>query len=483
MFLLAGVFVGIIIGAIPGLNATMAVAILVPVTFGFSPEQGLLLLVGVFVGGISGGFVSSTLLGIPGTPSSVATTFDAYPMTKNGEPVRAMGIGIIATLFGGIIGGFFLVTFAVTISSFAVKLGPPEFFSLVFFAILLISVLSRGNMLKGLTSGLIGISIALVGYSPIDGSPRLTLGISNLNNGFSLVAVMMGLFAISQILSDVERGDVKKDISLKMKGIGISISETFSNTWNMIRSALIGVGFGVLPGLGAGASNLVAYAQAKQSSKNKSNFGKGAPEGIYAAESSNNAAIGGSLIPLLSLGIPGDAVTAVLVGGFMIHGIQPGPMLFTSNPQIVYVVFIGFILSIISVFLFQLLGMRVFPRILMIPNHYLFSTILMLTVVGVYADNYLMFDVWMMVLLGCIGFIFMKNNYPFAPLILGFVLAPIGEDYLRRGLMQHGDIFSMISTPISIILILTALAVFFYTFYAEIRDLKRENNEKNVNIS
>ncbi|MCM3761989.1 tripartite tricarboxylate transporter permease [Halalkalibacter oceani] len=475
-FLLVGVFIGIIVGSIPGLNATMAVAILVPVTFGFDSVSAILLLVGVYVGGISGGLVASTLLGIPGTPSSVATTFDAYPMTKNGEPVRALGIGIIATLVGGLIGGVFLITSSVTISQFAVRLGPPQFFSLVFFAILLISVLSRGNMIKGFTSGLLGVAIALVGFSPIDGSARLTFGISQLNSGVSLVAVIMGLFAISQILSDIEKGDLKTKTSLKIKGIGISISETFANMWNMIRSSLIGVGFGVLPGLGAGASNLVAYAQAKQTSKNKKNFGKGAPEGIYASESSNNAALGGALIPLLSLGIPGDTVTAILLGGFMIHGIQPGPMLFTSNPDIVYVVFIGFFLSIIAVFALQLLGMRLFPKILMIPNHYLFSIILMLTVVGVYADNYLIFDVWLMVLLGVVGLILMKNNFPFAPLILGFVLGPIGEDYLRRGLMQYGNIFTMLNDPISIILVSTALIVFFYSLYSEVKNMRSATN-------
>src|SRR5699024_6065253 len=325
LFIIIGVAVGIIIGAILGLSATMAVYDLVTVSFGLSPYDGLSLLIGVYIGGISGGLIGATLLGIPGTSSSIATSFDAYPMAKKGEPVRALGIGILGSLLGGILSFFVLVIFTSVIASYAVKLGPGDYFSLMFIAIVLISVLSRGNMIKGLISGILGIVFGLAGYATIDGTTRFTFGLEFLNNGFSLIVVMIGIFSITIILEGIINDEETQQKIGKLKGFGINLREVFSNTWNIIRSSAIGTFVGILPGLGSGGANLIAYAQTKQSSKNPDSFGKGNPAGIYASESSNNASLGGALIPLLSLGIPGDTVTAVLIGGFMVHGIRPGP--------------------------------------------------------------------------------------------------------------------------------------------------------------
>jgi len=474
ILIFVGALIGLIFGTIPGLTATMGVAILLPITFTFPPAEGILLLIGVYVGGISGGLVAATLLGIPGTPSSVATTFDAYPMAKKGEPLRALSIGIVASLIGGIVGFIILVTAAPIIANFAVQLTPFEYTSLIFLALGLISVLSAGNVIKGITSGFIGLTVALIGFAPIDGSSRFTFEITNLSAGVELLPLMMGLFAIGIILISIQEKPIGTKLALKVKGLGISIKEFTSNSWNILRSSLIGVGFGILPGMGSGVSNLVAYAQAQQASKRPESFGKGNPEGIYSAESSNNAAIGGALIPLLALGIPGDTVTAMLLGGFVVHGIQPGPLLLSQNPDIVYVVFVAFLIAIFVVFIMQLFGIRIFVRILQIPKNYLYSILIVLAVVGAYSNGNNMFDIYIMLAFGAVGYFLMKNSYPLAPLILGFVLGPLFEQYLRRALMNaENGYLEFFTRPISATLILITLAIIVFTFYKEITRTKK----------
>ncbi|MCM3709139.1 tripartite tricarboxylate transporter permease [Sporosarcina luteola] len=474
ILLFFGVIVGLIFGSIPGLTATMGVALFIPVTFSLDPASGLFLLLGVYVGGISGGLVAATLLGIPGTPSSIATTFDAFPMSKNGEPARALGIGIIASLIGGVLSFVVLVTIAPVISKMAVKMGPAEYFSLTFFALMLISILSKGNMIKGISAGVIGIALSLIGFAPIDGTARFTFGNINLKSGIDLLPLIMGLFAISQILIEVQSETKKESILFKVRGLGVSIKEIIANGWNIIRSSLIGIGFGILPGMGSGASNIVAYAQAKQASKTPEKFGKGTPEGIWAAETANNASVGGALIPLITLGIPGDTVTAILLGGFMIHGIQPGPLLFKTNPDIIYIVYIGFALAMLITFFVMMFGMKLFPHILRIPPKFLYSFLLVMTVVGAYSTNYSIFDIWVMLLFGVIGYIMMKNDYPIAPLILGFVLGPLCEQYLRRALMSSGSVMEFFTRPVSAIFLLIALVLFIYTLYKEISGAKKQ---------
>lgn len=478
--LFIGCVIGIIFGAIPGLTATMGVALLLPITFGLGPIDGLMLLIGVYIGGISGGLISATLLGIPGTPSSIATTFDAYPMSKNGEPVRALGIGITASLIGGIFSFLVLVTVSPLIAKLAVKMGPAEYFSLIILALTLIIVLSRGNMIKGLTSGFCGLALGLIGFAPIDGTARFTFDSLSLAAGISLLPMIMGLFAISQIHIEIQNGLEKRVVNFDVKGIGISLKEFVANINNMIRSSFIGVALGMLPGMGSGASNIIAYAQAKQSSKNPEKFGKGAPEGIYASETANNASIGGALIPMMTLGIPGDSVTAILLGGFMIHGIQPGPLLFTNNANIVNVVFIGFFASIILVFLLQLFGMRLFPKILLISPKYLYTILLVMTVIGAYATNHRIFDVWIMLVFGVLGYLMIKNNYPLAPMILAFVLAPLFETYLRRALMYSDSFLDILSKPFPFLFILSSILIVFWTLFKEIKGSKRKEVEAKI---
>ena len=473
LLMVLGVIVGTIFGAIPGLTATMGVALFVPVTFGLDPISGLALLIGIYLGGVSGGLISATLLGIPGTPSSIATTFDAFPMARNGEPVRALGIGITASFVGSLLSFIALISLSPLIARLAVKMSPFEYFSLTFFALTLIAVLSKGNFLKGVTAGMVGLALSLVGFAPIDGTARFTFGTVDLKAGISLLPLIMGVFAISQIMQEIKNGPNSVEMNFKVNGLGITFREFVANGWNMLRSSLIGIGFGILPGLGSGTSNLVAYAQAKQASKNPERFGKGNPEGIYASESANNAAVGGALIPMLTLGIPGDTVTAIMLGGFMIHGIQPGPLLFDSNPDIVYTVFVSFFLSTVLVFLLQMVGMRLFPRILGLPHHYLYSILLVMTVIGAYTNDNSTFDIWVMLFFGLLGYFMMQYNYPIAPLILGFVLGPLAETYLRRALMFSGSALDFLTRPVSALFIILALVILVYTAVKEIRELRK----------
>src|SRR5690625_3026117 len=261
---------------------------------------------------------------------------------------------------------------------------------------------------------------------------------------------------------------------MKVKGFAVSLKELVSNTVNIVRSCLIGVSLGILPGMGSGASNLIAYAQAKQSSKTPEKFGKGSAEGIYAAESANNASVGGALVPMLTLGIPGDSVTAILIGGFLIHGIQPGPLLFTNDAEIVNIVFIGFLLSIILVFLIQLFGIRIFPKILEIPKHFLYPILLVMTVVGSFSMSHRIFDIWIMLFFGLIGFVMVKNNYPIAPLILGFVLGPMFETYLRRASMGSSSFLEIFQKPVALILAGIAVFIIVYTFIKEIKTVREK---------
>ena len=477
-----GVLVGLIFGTVPGLTATMGMALFVPFTFGMDPVPGIAFLICLHLGGVSGGLVASTLLGIPGTPSSIATTFDAYPMSKNGEPLRALGIGVIASLVGGALSFIALVTISPVISRLAVQMGPFEFFALIFFALSLVAVLAKGSMLKGITAGFLGLAAGLVGFAPIDGLQRYTVGILELKGGFELLPLIMGLFAISQILIEILGDSKSQKIDLKAKGFAFSLVEIIKNGWNLLRSSLIGIAFGILPGLGSGTSNLVAYAQAKQASKSSERFGKGAPEGIYASESANTASVGGSLIPMLSLGIPGDTVTAILLGGFMVHGLQPGPLFFTSNPHIVNVVFIAFFVAMIFVFLFQLFGMKLFTRVLTVPKQYLFPVIFVLTVVGAYTTNSSIFDIWVMILFGVVGFFLVRNGFPIAPMILGFILGPLLETYMRRALMTSGNAADFFTNPISALFILAGVACVAFTLRSEIKEKKTRNDDHSLNL-
>lgn len=469
MFLLAfGSILGVMISALPGLNATLGVAVLLPVTYSMSPGIGIGFLTSIYIGAMCGGLFGATLLRIPGNPSSVATTFDGYPLAQRGFAVKALSTGILANFVGGVAGLIALVALAPIIAKFALSFGPYEMTVLTIMAMLLVVTLSSENVVKGLIAAALGLAVSIVGFSPMDGAPRLTFGQVSLSGGFGIVPVIVGLFAISQILREVARQPVKPKLDLDVKGIGVTLREVRDNLWNMFRSSMVGVWIGVLPGIGSSASSLVAWAVAKQSSKTPEEFGKGSVEGIWASETSNNANVGGSLLPLLTLGIPGDAVTALMIAGFMIHGLQPGPLMFAQQPGIISDIYAAFLYATIIVLAFQIATLRIFPRILLVPKYYLLPIMVVMTVVGAYSADNQASDVIVMLGFGLAGLLLERHGYPIAVLVLGFILGPILELNLRRALtFEAGDLSPFVTRPVSATLIVVTLAALGYIFWAQ----------------
>ncbi|WP_068300885.1 tripartite tricarboxylate transporter permease [Pararhodobacter sp. CCB-MM2] len=460
LVILLSTTLGIILGAIPGLSGGLGVALLLPITFGMDPHVGLAMLVSIWVGGVSGGMIGSILLGIPGSPSSIATTFDGYPMTRNGEAVKALGAAIVASFIGTAFSILIAMFLSPVMARLSLRLGPWEYFSLGFCAIALVAALSRGSIFHGMAAAALGLLLSCVGFAPIDGNARFTFGSIYLSGGIDLVALMLGLFALKQIVQDHARGEQQiPEVDVRdIKGFGVSLREYIDNAWNIARSFLIGLWIGFLPGMGAALSNMVAYAQAKSASKHPEKFGKGCVDGVFASETSNNASVGGSLIPMVALGIPGDGTTAILLGGLMIHGIQAGPLLFANNPDIVYALFLTALLAAVLVLFLQYFGMRLFPAILKIPYHYLYPAIVVLGFIGVFVGSSTAFNYLLLLGFAALGLLMDRVKLPVGPFILAFILGPMLELNLRRGITYTDEgIVPFFTRPISALLLLVAL--------------------------
>ncbi|HEV7293008.1 MAG TPA: tripartite tricarboxylate transporter permease [Devosia sp.] len=465
-----GVAVGIVFGAVPGLTAVMAIALSLPMTYGLGPAAGLSLLVALYVGATSGGLISAILLKIPGTPSSIATTFDGAPMMDKGEGAKALGVGIVFSFIGTILSIVALMFIAPSLARVALSFGPHEYFAIAIFSLTLIATLSSGSMIKGIFSGVAGFAVSTVGIAPVDATRRFTFGFVELNAGFSILTVLVGMFAIAEIIKVAEASKsidkTAAPMAVKIKGFGFSLAEFFRLLPGSLRSALIGISIGILPGIGAGTSNIIAYIVAKNQSKTPERFGKGAPEGVVASETANNAGIGGAMIPLLTLGIPGDAVTAILLGGLMIHGIQPGPMLFITQGALVYTIFAALLLAAIMMLILEFWGLRIFIRLLAIPKHILLPVIVLLCAVGAFGLASRIFDIWTILGFGILGYAFVKAGMPTAPFIIGFILGPMAETNFRRALqLANGDAISFFTNPISgVFLTLAALSILWQIY-------------------
>lgn len=465
--------IGLFFGALPGLSATMAVAMFLPLTFAMAPTLGIAMLVAVYIGGISGGLVAATLLRIPGTPSSIATTFDAYPLAQKGEAVKALATGFVASAIGGLFSLGVLVAFAPTLAGFAIRFGAHEYAALTIAALTLVVVLSYADLTKGLLAAVLGLAISTIGFAPIGATQRFSFGQIDLMAGIGIVPFMVGLFAVSQIIRELSAPAVRPRKGIVVRGTGIRLREIRDNGVNLLRSSAIGVGIGVLPGIGGAASNLVAYGAARQASRRPDDFGKGNIEGIYASESANNASIGGALLPLITLGIPGDGVTAILIGGFTIHGLQPGPMLFTNEPRVIATIYAAFFLTIVMLLVIQFGTIRVFPKVLQVPRKYLMPILLMMMVVGTYAADNRVFDVWLMLGFGVLGYFLERHGFPLAPMVLGFILGPIFETNLRRAMMySDGDLTDFVTRPVSASLLVLALLLLFYGLWSAARQAR-----------
>lgn len=478
MLILLGVIIGIIFGSIPGLSASMAMILFLPMSFGLEPMNGISLLIGLYMGGISGGLISAILLKIPGTASSIATVFDGGPMADNGEAGKALGVGILTSFVGGLISIFALMFISPYLAKVTLAFTSAEYFSIAVFALTIISSLSGKSLTKGILAGLFGIALATVGIAPVDGYIRFTFGNSHLYGGFETVVILIGLYAVTDIIrTGFERKEIvnrSTKYTYNLRGYGISVSEYLSHWRNIIQSALIGLGIGILPGIGGSTASLLSYTAAKGASKYPEKFGTGIIDGVIASETSNNAVIGGSLIPLITMGIPGNVATAIFLGGLTIHGIAPGPLIFQKSGQFVYGIFIALLVSNIFMIIFERAGLRIFVKLLDIPKYILLPVVMVCCVVGAYCANFSIFDVWTVAVFGLIGVLFKMFGVPSTPMIIGFILGIMTEQNLRQALMQSGGDWSIFVTrPISLIFLLIALLSVIMTVRRQIRGVRR----------
>lgn len=479
-----GVVVGIVFGVIPGMTATMAVAVFLPITYAYSMVESIALLLGLYVGGISGGLVPAILLNIPGTPSSICTTFDGHPMAKMGDGEKALKIGIISSLFGGIFSLIILYFFAPALASIAIRFSSVEKFLIILFSLTVIASLAKGKLSVGIFSGFLGVLLGLVGTFPDNNKIRLIpSGMENiLDYGLSLLPVLIGLFAISQILHEAEAGMRKSDgeVIVLNKKEKFSFSVFKGQFVNLIRSSAIGTFVGILPGVGGSAASILSYSQTKSFSKNPEKLGTGSPEGLISSEASNNGLTGGALIPLLSLGIPGDSTTAVLVGAFLLQGVQIGPLFIGSNPDLWKVIVLGLLFANIIMFITMYFSINQMAKLITIPKQIIYPIIVVMCVVGAYSiNNGIMFDVWTLMAFGVVGFIFDKVGIQNSSFLIGFILAGELEKHFIDSLKGSGGNLSIFLTrgPIAWVIIMLIIISITYAILDD-RKSRKKSMEK-----
>jgi putative tricarboxylic transport membrane protein len=464
--ILVGVVAGLVIGGLPGLTANLGVALLLPVTFSMDVTAALLMLMSLYTAAIYGGSFPAILLHTPGTSASAATAIDGFVLTQRGEFNKALRISTFASVIGGIASALALLLIAPPLSLLSLRFGPAEYFMLAVFGLTIIGTLSSGNMVKGLLAGAIGLAVSTVGLDQDTGFPRYDFGFAALQSGFNFVPVVIGLFSVSQALLMCENAQA----SVQRMNLAATERWRFLPTWAEIaeirttvaRSSLIGVFIGVLPGAGADIGSWVSYNEARRFARDKSQFGKGSILGIAASETANNAVTGSSLVPLLTLGIPGSATAAILLGALIIHGLVPGRTLFTDKASITYTVIYGFLLANIVMGVIGMSIGRYMGLITRLPNAALIPIILMLSVVGAYSLGNDMFDVYTMIGAGVIGYLMRKTGYSPAPLILGLILGPIAETGFRQSVTLSGGnvVAFVLSQPIALVLtILTIISI------------------------
>lgn len=471
-----GTIIGIIFGAIPGLSGTMAVMLFMPLTYTMDHATAIIFLLSLWIGGCSGAFIGSVLLGIPGSASAVATCWDGNPMAKQGKASKALAIGMTAsflgTFFSALFGGFLTET----VADLAFAMGPWEYTALCLVAMTMVLAISKGNMFKGLSACCIGLICASVGYSPIDAEPRFTFDNMYLLGGLGMIVVLTGIFAVSHILVTFGKGFVENPkVSREgLKGYGLTPKDFREQAGNIIRSFLIGLGIGFLPGMGSGLSNLVAYSAAKNASKHPEEFGHGAEAGVWAPEVANNASIGGAMIPMAALGIPGDSTTALLIGALTIHGLEMGPMVFANSGNVVYLMFFTVAVVAVLVFILQFFGKRYFPYILRVPNHYMYPALLVICLASGYVDSGNLYKVGMMMAFCFVGILMAAGGLPNSPLILAFILGPIMEKNMLRAFQYTGTWTTFFTRPVScVLMIITIICIFSPVIQAIIARMKR----------
>ncbi len=472
-----GTVAGVFVGSIPGLSGTMLISLCLPLTFYMQPVAAVVLLVAIYTGSITGGLISATLLRTPGTVSNVMTTLDAFPLAKKGQAQRALSLGIAASFIGSIVGWLALALLAKPLSELAIKVGTSELFALVVLAMALISSVSSGSMLKGLLMGCVGILLALPGVDPTTGVSRLTLGMWQLNGGFHILPVLIGIFAVAPILGDIlDLGGKTPETQHRPSRKFLVSTGDLRRFWpNLTRSSILGTIVGILPGVGGNVASVVAYTSARAFSRKPEDFGKGSEEGIVASESANNASVGGALIPLITLGIPGSVVDVLLIGALMMHDIAPGPMLFVTNAPVAWTLVTTLLVSSVLMLITMIYATGPISRLISLPKQGILPVILIFCVIGVFATTNRIFDVWLMLGFGVFGLVFERARFPMAPLVVGFVLAPIAEKSLRSGLMgTSGNVWQFVSEPLSLALLAASAMLFVWPILKAIRSWAKD---------
>ncbi len=462
-----GSSLGLVVGVIPGLTATMAVSLILPLTFDMEFVTSIMLLVGAYKGGIFGGSITAILLNTPGTPASAATVLDGYSLTKQGKGVKALKMAKYASTLGDFCSDLVLIAVAAPLAAIALRFGPPEIAMLIAFSLTIVAGVAGRSMVKGLVSGTIGLLLATVGLDPIMTSRRLTFNIVELDGGISLIPLLIGLFALSEVLYQLGRKSETHADQFVIKHSSdpadnrVSWAELKGSLRTIFRGTVIGTGIGIIPGIGTGIASFMSYGQAKRASKHPDEFGRGSLEGIAASESGNSAVVGATFIPLLTIGIPGDIITAVIMGAFMIQGFIPGPLLFRDHAKIIYAIFVGFIICDIVYYIIGTMTMKYAAYLSKVPRNILFPIVFIFCVVGSYAIQHSLFDVGIMVVFGIVGFFMLKFEFATAPLLIAFILSPIGEAALRQSLlMSSGSLGIFVTRPIACgFLVLTALSI------------------------
>jgi putative tricarboxylic transport membrane protein len=464
IFCFIGVLLGTLIGVLPGIGPVTGVALLIPITYGLNPTTALITMAGVYYGAMYGGSTTSILLNVPGESASVMTCLDGYAMARKGRAGPALGMAALASFIAGTFAVIVLTLIADPLADFAVSFGPPEYFALTFLGLTLVTSLTGKSMIKGIMSGVFGLLVASIGIDAISGAARFTFGQVYLLDGAGFIGVAVGLFAVGEVLVNIEKPLQRVFLETKFTVRSMLPNlQDWKDSWAAIgRSSLIGFVVGVLPGAGATIASFLAYATEKKASKHPEKFGTGVIEGVAAPEGANNAATGGALVPLLTLGIPGSGTTAVMLGALLIHGLRPGPMLFETHPDFVWGFIASMYLGNIMLLILNLPLVGVWVQFLKVPYKLLMPLIMIISAVGVYATDNNVFDVWVMFVFGAIGYAMRKLDFHPAPAVLGLVLGPMVERSLRQALtMSHGSMAIFFARPISAVLMIVALLSLF----------------------
>jgi putative tricarboxylic transport membrane protein len=478
LFCGVGVLVGTLVGVLPGIGPAGAMALLLPATFKFSPTSTLILLAGIYYGVQYGGSTTSILVNIPGEASSVMTCIDGHLMARQGRAVPALGIAAWGSFIAGTIANIGLMLVAIPLAHAALKLGPPEYFALMCTGLVIVTYLAQGSVLKAIMMGLVGIILGSIGLDLISGFPRFTFGINELTDGVGIVPLVMGLFGVSEILENLE-GNLQREVfKTRIRNLWPSFKDWMEAKWAIVRGSIIGFVLGILPGGGAVISTFVSYAVEKKISKHPEKFGKGAIEGVAGPESANNAAAGGSLIPLLSLGIPPNPIMAIFFSALIIHGIQPGPLLIKQHPDLFWGLVASLYLGNGLLLVLNLPLIGIWVKVLEIPYKILFPLILLFCLIGVYSMNNLSFDLYVMLFFGVVGWLMKKFGYEGAPLILAYVLGPMLENALRQSLLiSQGSFLIFVTRPISAVALGFAFLLLLTTLLPNFKKRRQQYDE------